>query len=830
MAPLGRRITELASRYTPEVQAQVQETLGHLASMSDHGVLYWGQDAYAHLDKLWQELIRGDVSLHRCAGLYAAWKAHVHQVLSQASLRAKGPPDDMRANAWSLAFARLVLKPDGGCDLSVLNIVLGFAESKDLAWLPDNAHREDFLIQLQQIAKAGALLGDTVDRMSGTHPLHPSVQATLRLRDFPGENDARRVLALHLWQTLLTAPLQGNMGNCWHVSHDRALHFQPMELLHHLSIYMDCGMLEFNGRAGEKDHVVPAPYPTEIMQLAMKPVPPETFLALEPELVLALQMAMPERRSDVEWCNKLRARYNAEMASRQFDDVPVRAVLERVLAEELGLPVRHLRGVVLPKGEGPKKKLADHQKLSWTVLLAWEAQHVNPLATAWQATVSKYATDTLLMEKCWAPIEQALRGALNKGKRPAGTDDRWVTEQISRLQEAFRDCATLYLDHVAGLFNGSFRLFVRSAGVDPSEGRGTPVRNVRELVALLKHVAQQAALASAAEGAAKSKEGLSCVLQALHSPVFMAAVQGQSKPAPGRSAQGVWLVSAGFGRRGDLGAVVPQEGRYYDHVHKAYGSRRDFWFSAGATHYLVASSIDWRSGKSVERSLRHLLRKWKKLNTGLFGNFNLQTYLENHPGVVVGAEDRDHARHRFMWTPNDPSVKDAWQPGSPSPGKFIRARLKQPMQRVLEQQLTPDEARVWLKKVLAGSQLKWDAPIDSLVIELLQSPVGDAALPVAYTLKDLVSALDRLLARKVNNPFQSTDPGRNGLDVSILNELPGEVPWLVYAHTNWDDRTHAAYGINARTGEITHVVGNNYLRDDGGRRFQAKRVESPFYW
>jgi len=832
MAPLGRRITELASRHSPVVQAKIQETLAHLAWLSDHGVLYAGQGAYEQLDKLWQRLIGGDVPLDMCERWCAARKVHVHRVLGQASLQAKGPPEDVRANAWSLAFARLVLSPDGSCDLSVLDIVLGFAESNDLSWLPDNAHREDFLIQLQQMAKAGPLLGDTLDRMSlmsATHPVPASVQATLRLRDFPGENDARRVLALHLWQTLLTAPLQGKVGNCWHVSHDRALHFQPMELLHHLSTYLDTGRLEFNGRASEKDRVAPAPYPTMIMQLAMDRTSWAEYEELKPELVLALQVALPGKRTDEEWRGLLDEHRTAVWNSCARGRVPIRVVLERLVASELGLPARYIDGVVLPIGVGHRKMLADYQKLSWTVLLAWEAQRVNPLATAWQSTVSKYAIEEMLMKRCWAPIELALWAALKEGKRPAGTDARWVKERMSQLKETFRSCATLHLDHDPSLPSGSFRLFVGSAGVDPSGGRGTPVRNVRELVALLEDVARQAPPVLAAHGGDKTKEWRSCVSLALQSPSFRAAVQGDSESVQEDSPKCVWLAKSGFGRRGDLGAVVRQDGRYHDHVHNPDGSIVTFGFSAGPTQYRVASSLDWRSDKPDERSLRHLLRKLKRLNGDLFPSFNLETYLDSAPGLVAWAKTKKGV-HGFVMKPNHPSVRGGWKPGSPSPRNFIRAQLKQPMQRLLEQQLTPDEASVWLKKVLAGSRLNRDADIDALVAELLPSAIGGISPPAAYTLKSLVSTLDRLLARKKDNPFQSTDPQRNGLDVSILNELPGEVPWLVYAHTNWESCPHAAYGVNPRTGQIKHFIGTDLLRDDGKRRFQVHCFKSPYRW
>lgn len=638
---LGRWITDLASRCDAGTQDKIQSTLSHLGWMLDHGVDYGGVDALENLERLQRLLSQADkVPLAMLQGIDEAMVEHVRRVLTQARREAQGPPYDLMANAWSLALAKMLLLPDGRFDVTVFSSVQKLVGSADLSWLPVE-HGGDFLAQIQAFMKEPEL-GPTMDRLSNPQsPPAAAFQAVLARRHFPGERDPRRVLALHLLQTLLTAPLQEGVGYCWHVSKNRQIHFRPLKLLGYLEAFQCTGALPFRDKSGKTVGVPPDPYPAQVMEWATDHVSQERFEELLPQLVEALQASFPQARSDAYWADSLRKHCGAAHAPLGGKGIHIRSVLERVVAAQVKLPALYLDPATLPKSPKWADRLARQQAALAQCLLNWEAQHVNPLATAWQSTVSRHMLNTMLMARCWLPIERALRQSMAQGAKgglPAEFD-----RQMARLRQTFMSCASLHLDHLDDPDTTVFRVHLRPTGVTPEEGRGMPIRSVDELVVWLEYVAAQALKGQDDLDTDMAGAWMSQLSAALQGKPFRSAVERANEPDPKRPSTeptAAWLLNPGTSvYRGDLDSV-PKRDLRPDHVHGKRLAKHSFGFSVGPEEYRVSNLHSRGRGHRARKSLVRLIGQWQALNQGMFPRFSLQQHLEFNHGVPVSALSR----------------------------------------------------------------------------------------------------------------------------------------------------------------------------------------------
>lgn len=813
MAMLGRWVTDLAARQDAHAQGQLQRALAGLGWMFDHGVRHGGLEALDKLERLQQLFAeQGEVPLAMLDGITQAVQEHMRRALCEASQASAGPPQDHLANRWSHALADLLLNPDGTVDPVVQPVLQQLLASDDWSWLPC-AHREDFKHQLEALVEH-AELWDQLDLVSGTEPVHPSVQDMLARRGFAGEHTPRRVLAMHLLQTLFSAPWQIGVQNCWQVSANRQIHFAPLPLLGHLAVLLQTGALEFHGARGATDRVVPDPYPTVVMPMAMNAVADHPDFA--PELLRSLDSVLPGVCDEQGWATRLQQHH--QLALRDGARVCLRDLIDRVIAAELKLPLRYLAGAVAPKTATHQRRLARQQALSWRCLLHWEAQYVNPLASAWQSTESKYSSDWRLAMHTWQPIQRAVLQAMKALPLPEGCSAQWVDEQIKQhLWKAFKSCATLRMEDDPSFDSAKFRLFLRPEG-ERAGSRGTPVRSLRELVACLEYVARQAAAQAPAPERDQTEAWLSGLSAALHSPAFAAALPPQ----------GPWLVEVGFIKRPDLGGQPD----FQQHDHRLGGFFKRVTLSVGPDRFRFGAKPPSRlTRQPTWRSFVQLIERWQSLNTGLFAGFRLQDHLQDHAGVAVEAfNHRSKRGHAFTWTPDHRSVQGAWT-GQLSAQDWIRENLKKPMQALMAQRLTAEQATDWLNRVLQQSHLNPGADTDTaaLAAELLHMACPHGVPPAGCTRKRLLSALKQLSARPSNNPFLHRDPQRNGLELAVLNTLP-HLPAAVYGHSNWPDSPRFMYLWSPWDGEVGHFTGSEMPLGPEHSEVRVHRRGDPFMW
>lgn len=837
---LGDRITEAAEEHPPHVQLLVQEGLERMGWMVDQGVPGLGPSkGIEQLERLEQLLLTGQPPMHELDAWARTMSGFVHDILKSKSDLANEAPDDEHAFGWNLTFARLLVGPNDRCERTVLPIVRELLASAGADWLPLR-HRGDRIAQLRQLVDRPALL-EGVDQLAGTDPLHAQAEHHLSLGGVITDQSLRKKLVLEIVITLLSPPLQDQVGNCWLQAQNRNIHFNHTEdLLTWWGGFLRDGTMGFANAAGGTDQVVPHPYSEQAMRWAMQSraqwAGPDSFCAKDLEkLTDALKRAFPQvNRSRAEWKAAIKIGFDKLQAASR-GPVKTLDVIEQVVAADIGLPAAALsKGHDILREERPELAatrvlLSQHAALVEDVLFAVETANFSPLAHVWQSTYSAHVMQEKL-DRCWEPIEAALRESAKKLMPVAG-----MNEHLTRMRQVFMQSANLRTDPSAEFGDARFRLMLKVPG---AQGRGMAIRKSEELLAWLGHYSQCAGQPGQPGLHANSAACVARVGKVLRKTSFKQRLEGRSGTA---AAKPLWFNTAGTVlTRGDFKAIAQADRAHRDgRIDPVLVHRSTTYYVDGKNYALGFQDMAGRFGRkrSAETCLIGLIEQTRVLKKSQL--FDFQAHLAENRSIVFSTSvvEDPLEGHVFTHLPYHPTYRTAWESEQLTAKQWIAKTLKKPMKRALQQQLEPQQARDWVQSVLSSCVLKKnqeegvvEAAMAAAVDEVMRTArgVSHASPTDKLSLQSLCTALHRFSTSPSDALFDDPKTRREQLTVAVLNALPGGAPHVVVAHSNWKRAPHLAQVASPFTGKITPVEGMEIPQGLGQSQFRFKGLAPRF--
>lgn len=737
----------------------------------------------------------------RCADVRSAAVSQVKARLGQACRKDQVSGQPYGQN-WASACAELLLTADGAFDDSVFPVFEDLLERGGAGWLPPDWQQEAGL-RLRQLMDPVLKLPGRVDRLSCTHPLHPEMDRLRRLQFVGSERPVRHQLATLVLLFHFTTPRQPqHTGVCWLVAPNAHRHLnQPDQLLQGCTLWFEQGLLECPGPSRQPETVVPSLYPVHALQWAARTLPQGELAGagVEQRLLRALQCVQPGG-SEAHWSELLRS---VVQRLRQADQRPtIMQVLRGVLMEHLnatrGWTLTESRLERPPQRQSPilRERAAQFDALLQDCLGAIESQTLNLMTACWQLSLSRHVTQGKL-KACWDVLEPLLLDGLDLKSLPGD-----VPGYVAQLKALFLACADLRYERDPTSGQTGFRLHLRVPG---APGRGTPVADARQLLDWIGCFSREVVKRFPQTDFAHHHAALLNRMARVNREAWAQALSsgGAALRHEDIPQGGIWFLDV----CGRYEASVPPLG-----VPSGVSSEDfvELYLSMSSLRWDVVAVADaWVAPRTSLSKLLTMMRRVQAL-----AGPDLQFALKRMNGRILmyvpSSADGDGA-HVMTLLPQREPLQSLYR-DSGSLDEAIERVLVQPMREALKARLSVDEAAAWLRSVLQACALKQGADLDAAVHKALAQAMKRTPDDQRdCSLQALVGALRILQRTPADSPFLTPDPWRNGLSVAVLNQLPVEVPVLIYGDANWEGERVVLYCQDEIVRDIGHFSANEEL-------------------
>jgi hypothetical protein len=763
------------------------------------------------LEGLLAALDQGGAALHSsCADVRSAVLSLLKARLNTAC-RQDCENHQPYSQAWVSACAELLLTAEGAVDPTLFPAIADMPTQGAAGWLPPD-WPEEAALRLRQLMDPTLKLPQQINRLSCTQPLHPQVDGLRRLQFVGSDRPVRHQLATLVLMFHFTPPRQPqDMGVCWLVAPKALRHLnQPDELLQSCTLWFQQGLIECSDHSRQDQSLSPSLYPVHALQWASRPLGSEDPMhgPVGAKLLHALQ-CVQGGASQAQWSQLLRS---VALQLRQDHRRPsilqlLRGVLMAQLNAAQGWALTESRLARAPERQSPvlRERAARLETQLQDCLGVIESQTLNLMTACWQLATARQVTQGKL-EAAWAVLEPLLLEGLDRQSLPGD-----VPAYLAHLRALFLANADLRYERDAATGETGFRLHLKLPGVS---GRGTPVGDASQLLEWIGYFSRELVKRFpqtdfAHLHAALLKRFARVNKQALAKALALGGAPLRHGDTP---SGGIWFLEVGSRFEASVPALsMPSGVRSEDFV--------ELYLCMASLRWDVVAAVDpWVAPRTSLNKLLSMLRSVQAL-----AGPDLQFALKRMNGRVLmylpqnaGGDGAHVMTLLARREPLQSIYKDAG-----SIDEAIESALVKPMRQALQQRLPVGEAAAWLKAVLQACVLKQDVELDAVVQQLLaqamkRTPDGQEDC----SLQALILALRMLQRSPADSPWLSPKPWRNGLSVAVLNELPFEVPVLIYGDPNWEGQRIVLYCQDPITRDIGHFSANECFTGSAGQRIR----------